>query len=99
MMVPFPNCMRGADIDARAALPNDRPAGRYDRASKSGWQFAGLPPGLTQSPRGGVRERASGKGVPMGADALSDVLRAVRLTGAVFFHNDLMGEWVSEPPP
>ena len=38
-------------------------------------------------------------GVAMGADALSDVLRAVRLTGAVFFHNDLVGQWVSEPPP
>jgi AraC-like DNA-binding protein len=35
----------------------------------------------------------------MGADALSEVLRAVRLTGAVFFHNDLAGEWASEPPP
>jgi AraC-like DNA-binding protein len=35
----------------------------------------------------------------MGADALSDVLRAVRLTGAVFFHVDLTGAWVTEAPP
>lgn len=34
----------------------------------------------------------------MGADALSDVLRAVRLTGAVFFHLDLAGRWVVEAP-
>jgi Cupin len=35
----------------------------------------------------------------MGADALSDVLRTVRLTGAVFFYFDLKGEWVAEAPP
>jgi AraC-like DNA-binding protein len=34
----------------------------------------------------------------MGADALSDVLRAVRLTGAVFFHFDLRSPWVAEAP-
>lgn len=35
----------------------------------------------------------------MGADALSDVLRTVRLTGAVFFYFDLKGPWVAEAPP
>jgi AraC-like DNA-binding protein len=35
----------------------------------------------------------------MGADALSDVLRAVRLTGAVFFHLDVRSPWVAETPP
>jgi AraC-like DNA-binding protein len=35
----------------------------------------------------------------MGADALSDVLRTVRLTGAVFFYFDLKGKWVAEAPP
>src|SRR5262249_45142570 len=35
----------------------------------------------------------------MGADALSDVFRAVRLTGAVFFNLDLHSPWVAEAPP
>src|SRR5688572_15479962 len=35
----------------------------------------------------------------MGADALSDVLRAVRLTGAVFFNLDVRAPWVAEAPP
>jgi AraC-like DNA-binding protein len=34
----------------------------------------------------------------MGADALSDVLRAVRLTGAVFFNLDAKAPWVAETP-
>jgi len=33
------------------------------------------------------------------ADVLSDVLRAVRLTGAVFFDLDLSSPWVVEAPP
>jgi hypothetical protein len=33
------------------------------------------------------------------ADVLSDVLRAVRLTGAVFFDFDLSSPWVVEAPP
>lgn len=33
------------------------------------------------------------------ADVLSDVLRAVRLTGAVFFDFDLTSPWVAEAPP
>jgi hypothetical protein len=32
-------------------------------------------------------------------DALSDVLRAVRLTGAVFFDVDASAPWVAEAPP
>src|SRR5262249_20325925 len=32
-------------------------------------------------------------------DVLSDVLRAVRLTGAVFFDFDLSSPWVAEAPP
>jgi AraC-like DNA-binding protein len=35
----------------------------------------------------------------MRADVLSDVLRAVRLTGAVFFDNELSSPWVAEAPP
>ncbi|HEY3664362.1 MAG TPA: cupin domain-containing protein, partial [Polyangiaceae bacterium] len=31
-------------------------------------------------------------------DTLSDVLRAVRLTGAVFFAIDASGPWVAETP-
>jgi AraC-like DNA-binding protein len=35
----------------------------------------------------------------MGADALSDVLRAVRLTGAIFFDVTARSSWVAEQPP
>ena len=35
----------------------------------------------------------------MAADALSDVLRTVRLTGAVFFNLDVSEPWVAEAPP
>jgi AraC-like DNA-binding protein len=35
----------------------------------------------------------------MGADALSDVLRAVRLTGAIFFRLEARDPWVAETPP
>ena len=34
----------------------------------------------------------------MGADALSDVLRAVRLTGAVFFTVDVAPPWATPVP-
>ncbi|MCK1640873.1 AraC family transcriptional regulator [Bradyrhizobium sp. 157] len=34
----------------------------------------------------------------MGADALSDVLRAVRLSSAMFFHLDVRAPWVAEAP-
>jgi AraC-like DNA-binding protein len=36
---------------------------------------------------------------PMGADALSDVLRSVRLTGATFFDVVASVPWVAESPP
>ena len=35
----------------------------------------------------------------MTTDVLSDVLRAVHLTGAVFFDFDLRAPWVAEAPP
>lgn len=35
----------------------------------------------------------------MGTDVLSDVLRAVRLTGATYFTFDLSSPWVAEAPP
>jgi AraC-like DNA-binding protein len=34
----------------------------------------------------------------MGADALSDVLRTVRLTGAIYFNFDLASPWAAEAP-
>jgi AraC-like DNA-binding protein len=40
---------------------------------------------------------AHGVGVP--ADVLSDVLRSVRLTGAVYFDFELSSPWVAEAPP
>jgi len=35
----------------------------------------------------------------MSTDTLSEVLRAVRLTGAVFFAVDASEPWVAEAPP
>ena len=35
----------------------------------------------------------------MTTDVLSDVLRAVRLTGAVYFDFELSSPWVAEAPP
>ena len=35
----------------------------------------------------------------MKADVLSDVLRAVRLTGAMLFDFELSSPWVAEAPP
>jgi hypothetical protein len=35
----------------------------------------------------------------MSADILSDVLRAVRLSGAIFFEVDASSPWAAEAPP
>ena len=49
----------------------------------------------------GLRERPSSSTDPpvKTADVLSDVLRAVRLTGAVYFDFELSSPWVAEAPP
>jgi AraC-like DNA-binding protein len=39
------------------------------------------------------------RGRAVAADVLSDVLRSVRLTGAVYFDFDLSSPWVAEAPP
>jgi AraC-like DNA-binding protein len=45
-------------------------------------------------------DRASGAhDVGVSADVLSDVLRSVRLTGAVYFDFELSSPWVAEAPP
>lgn len=45
-------------------------------------------------------DRASGAhGIGVSADVLSDVLRSVRLTGAVYFDFELSSPWVAEAPP
>ena len=43
--------------------------------------------------------RPAHAGVGVKADVLSDVLRAVRLTGAVYFDFELSSPWVAEAPP
>src|SRR5262245_49418200 len=45
------------------------------------------------------RAQRAGSGDPMAADALSDVLRTVRLTGAVFFEVAATEPWVAESAP
>ena len=42
---------------------------------------------------------SDGRRVGVSADVLSDVLRAVRLTGAVYFDFELSSPWVAEAPP
>ena len=42
---------------------------------------------------------SSAPGAGVSADVLSDVLRSVRLTGAVYFDFDLSSPWVAEAPP
>jgi AraC-like DNA-binding protein len=42
---------------------------------------------------------SSASGSSPSADVLSDVLRSVRLTGAVYFDFDLSAPWVAEAPP
>jgi AraC-like DNA-binding protein len=46
-----------------------------------------------------VSIRPEGEVTVVKADVLSDVLRAVRLTGAVYFDFDLSSPWVAEAPP
>jgi AraC-like DNA-binding protein len=43
--------------------------------------------------------RPGKEGLQMTTDVLSDVLRAVRLTGAVYFDFELSSPWVAEAPP
>lgn len=42
--------------------------------------------------------RARTSGTPMAADALTDVVRTIRLTGAAFFHVLAKAPWVAEQP-
>jgi AraC-like DNA-binding protein len=69
---------------------------RHDRAS------AFVAGASTRAPRpapaSGALARASDGGEGTGIDPLSDVLRAVRLTGAVFFRVDATAPWVIEMP-
>src|SRR6476620_50939 len=68
-------------------------------------RMIGRPPSLTPRPGLGASSSASGwTGRPaermlMSADALSDVLRTVRLTGATFFDVVATAPWVAEQPP
>jgi AraC-like DNA-binding protein len=45
------------------------------------------------------KEDASGGGLAAVTDTLSDVLRAVRLTGAIYFRIEGSAPWVAETPP
>lgn len=52
------------------------------------------------TPSSEQRDRTSAApGVSPSADVLSDVLRSVRLTGAVYFDFELTAPWVAEAPP
>src|SRR5262245_7827550 len=72
----------------RQRMP-DHPSGLLARPNSARWAPSGVQ---------GGRLIASGKGIDMSADTLSDVLRAVRLTGAVFVTIDVSPPW-SAPVP
>ncbi|MGH7821529.1 MAG: cupin domain-containing protein, partial [Candidatus Binatia bacterium] len=65
---------------------HDRPSGSLAPAS-GGERAAKHPPATIPQPA-----------APAGVDVLSDVLRAVRLTGAVFFRTEATSPWVMELP-
>jgi AraC-like DNA-binding protein len=65
--------------------PPDGLTGRLNRS----YFFAVHPKSMTERPIGAAT---------MGADALSDVLRAVRLSSAMFFHLDVRAPWVAAAP-
>src|SRR5215470_10296852 len=81
--------MRRGSVQGLTEQPRcltDRPSSPYHLTDR--------PDGLFARPRSSHRRVGT-----MGADALSDVLRAVRLTGAVFFNLDVKAPWVAETPP
>ena len=57
--------------------------------------FAEDPPAIAERPAG----PAGGPGRQVSGDTLSDLLRAVRLHGALFYHIDGAPPWVAEAPP
>ena len=53
-------------------------------------------PSESDAPASGAPGAVGGAG---SADVLSDVLRSIRLTGAVYFDFELSAPWVAEAPP
>ena len=77
---------QGPLLDLSAASPNDRPSISLDRPSMSG----------STSP---ARSKAGAGARPAAvADALSDVLKTVRMTGAIFYGASGVPPWVTELP-
>ena len=70
--------------------------GENDRASDALDQTSCLRLGHDHA--SGSHDRASAGGAALSTDTLSEVLRAVRLTGAVFFHVEGSAPWVAETP-
>src|SRR5262249_6054636 len=91
-----------AQSSARQARPHDGGGGLTVcprvAAAVCPLAWIGLNPRPTSTPfwRGACCVWA--RGLRMGADALSDVLRAVRLTGAVFFTVDVSPPWATPVP-
>jgi AraC-like DNA-binding protein len=70
--------------------------GRHDW--QSGLLAAASQPGKMPAPSSAPLAQASSASEAAGVDPLSDVLRAVRLTGAVFFRVEASSPWVIEVP-
>ena len=80
---------RGVYLVQSVAPANDRASAMLDAASEIS---AGLAQRRAERPN--VRRKR-----PMSADPLSDVLKTVRLTGAIFFDVTANAPWVAEQPP
>src|SRR5690554_4375307 len=85
---------RRVHAGARSSLTLSRASCRFTRASADDGpacrSLAARPRGLSETPRQ--------PGDPMSHDPLSDVLRSVRLRGAVFYYVSFGGEWAAETP-
>jgi AraC-like DNA-binding protein len=85
--VPFGGRARASDCDVRT--------------SGSARHLLARPPCLLGRPRAGAPGASRRRGRPVvtaRADVLSDVLRAVRLTGAVYFDFEMSSPWVAQTP-
>jgi AraC-like DNA-binding protein len=77
-------------------IRKDRPKSHAQASGFSSWP-SGMNSNLSSRPKDMAERPAPGGG--MNADVLSDVLRAVRLSGAVYFDFELSSPWIVEAPP
>src|SRR6059058_2796694 len=79
---------RGVFLVQPVLAANDRASAMLDMASE-----------ISEGAKRGAELPSVWRESPMGADPLSDVLKTVRLTGAIFFDVTANAPWVAEQPP